>query len=102
MKCQKASDHPRVSRFINSLAEPHQQMWWHVTTGYLPLTHSAIKNLETGHHFKKNPEQWTGLSQLSAKPTPNSLGHRLGNFVQICEEIAGELEYIVAGTKTAK
>src|SRR2546427_9468254 len=43
----------------------------HVTTGYLPITHSAIKNLETGHHFKKNPEQWTALSQLTAKPTPN-------------------------------
>src|SRR5438132_14277049 len=84
------------------LAEPHQQMWWHVTTGYLPITHSAIKDLETGYHFKKNPEQWTALSQLNAKPTPNSLGHRLGNFVQIREAIEGALEHIFAGKKTAK
>ncbi len=102
MKGQKASDYPGVARFMKFLAEPHQQMWWHVTTGYLPITHSAIKNLETGHHFKKNPEQWTALSQLTAKPTPNSLGHRLGNFVQIREAIEGELENIFAGTKTAK
>ena len=102
MKGQKASDYPGVARFMKFLAEPHQQMWRHVTTGYLPITHSAIKNLETGHHFKKNPEQWTALSQLTAKPTPNSLGHRLGNFVQIREAIEGELENIFAGTKTAK
>src|SRR2546428_13054673 len=83
------------------LPEPHQQMWWHVTTGYLPITHSAIKNLETGHHFKKNPEQWTAISQLTAKPTPNSLGHRLGNSVQIRERIEGGLATIFAGPMTA-
>ncbi len=84
------------------IAEPHQQMWWHVTTGYLPITHAAIKNLEAGYHFKKNPEQWTALSQLAARPTANSQGIRLGNFVQVREAIEGELENIFAGKKTAK
>jgi sn-glycerol 3-phosphate transport system substrate-binding protein len=102
MKGQKASDYKGVAQFMKFVAEPHQQMWWHVTTGYLPITQTAIKNLEAGHHFTKNPEQWTALSQLQAKPTANSLGHRLGNFVQIREAIEGEMENIFAGKKTAK
>jgi sn-glycerol 3-phosphate transport system substrate-binding protein len=102
MKGQKAPDYRGVAQFMKFISDPHQQMWWHVTTGYLPITQTAIRNLETGYHFKKQPEQWTALSQLSAKPTPNSLGHRLGNFVQIREAIESEMENIFAGKKTAK
>jgi sn-glycerol 3-phosphate transport system substrate-binding protein len=102
MKGQKPADYKGVAQFMRFIAEPHQQMWWHVTTGYLPITQTAIKNLEAGYHFKKNPEQWTALSQLSARPTANSQGHRLGNFVQIREAIEGEMENIFAGKKTAK
>jgi len=102
MRGQKASDYKGVAQVMKFIAEPHQQTWWHVTTGYLPITQTAIKNLEASLHFKKNPEQWTALSQLQAKPTANSLGHRLGNFVQIREAIEGEMEHIFAGKKTAK
>ena len=102
MKGQKAADYKGVAQFMKFIAEPHQQMWWHVTTGYLPITNTAIKNLEAAYHFKNNPEQWTALSQLSAAPTPNSLGHRLGNFAQIRDAIEGELEIVFAGRKSAK
>ncbi len=102
MKGLKSSDYKGVARFMKFISDPYQQMWWSVTTGYVPVTQTAIKNLEAGYHFKKNPEQWTALSQLSAKPTVNSLGHRLGNFVQIREAIEGEMENVFAGKKTAK
>jgi sn-glycerol 3-phosphate transport system substrate-binding protein len=102
MKGQKAADYKGVARFMHFISEPHQQMWWHVTTGYLPITQTAIKNLEAGYHFKKNPEQWTALSQLTNAPTPRSLGHRLGNFVQIRDAIEAELEVVFAGRKSAK
>ncbi|MEK7387558.1 MAG: sn-glycerol-3-phosphate ABC transporter substrate-binding protein UgpB [candidate division NC10 bacterium] len=102
MKGHKSGDYKGVAQFMKFIAEPHQQMWWSVTTGYVPVTQTAIKNLEAGYHFKKNPEQWTALSQLSAKPTANSQGHRLGNFIQIREAIESEMENIFAGKKTAK
>jgi sn-glycerol 3-phosphate transport system substrate-binding protein len=103
MKGQKATDYKGVARFMKFLAEPHQQMWWAVTTGYVPITKTAVKNLEEGYFFKKNPEQWTAMSTLlHATPTPNSLGIRLGNFVQIRDGIEAELENIFAGKKTAK
>ncbi len=102
MKGQKAADYAGVARFMKFISEPHQQMWWHVTTGYVPITQTAIKNLEAGYHFKKQPDQWTALAQLSGKPTANSQGIRLGNFVQIREAIEAEMENIFAGKKTAK
>jgi sn-glycerol 3-phosphate transport system substrate-binding protein len=102
MKGLKPADYRGVARFMKFIAEPHQQMWWSVTTGYVPITQTAIKNLEAGYHFKKNPEQWTALSQLSGTPTANSLGIRLGNMSQIRDVIEPELEHIFAGKKTAK
>ena len=102
MRGQKPADYKGVAQFLKFLAEPHQQMWWHVTTGYLAVSHTALKNLEAAYHFKKYPEQWTAFSQLSAKPTANSQGIRLGNFVQIRDAIESELENIFAGKKTAK
>ncbi|HEY7649934.1 MAG TPA: sn-glycerol-3-phosphate ABC transporter substrate-binding protein, partial [Methylomirabilota bacterium] len=69
---------------------------------YIPITQTAIKSLETAGHFKKHPEQWTALSQLTGNPTPNSQGHRLGNMAQIRDVIEPELESIFAGKKTAK
>jgi len=102
MKGLKPADYRGVARFMKFIAEPHQQMWWSVTTGYVPITQTAIKNLEAGYHFKKNPEQWTALSQLSGTPTANSLGIRLGNMSQIRDVIEPELENIFAGKKTAK
>ena len=103
MKGQKPADGKGVARFMKFLSEPHQQMWWAVTTGYVPITKTSVKNLEDGYFFKKNPEQWTAMSELlNAKPTQNSLGIRLGNFVQIRDGIEAELENIFAGKKTAK
>ena len=39
---------------------------------------------------------------LNAKPTPNSRGLRLGNYVQVREVIELELESIFAGKLTVK
>jgi len=103
MKGQPANENRGTARFLKFISETNQQMWWHVTTGYLAISNSAVKNLEAGYHFKKNPDQWTAFAQLTkGKATPNSQGLRLGNFVQIRDVIEGELENIFAGKKTAK
>ena len=103
MKGKPANENRGAARFLKFISETNQQMWWHVTTGYLAISNSAVKNLEAGYHFKKNPDQWTAFAQLTkGKATPNSQGLRLGNFVQIRDVIEGELENIFAGKKTAK
>jgi sn-glycerol 3-phosphate transport system substrate-binding protein len=103
MKGKPANENRGTARFLKFVSETNQQMWWHVTTGYLAISNSAVKNLEAGYHFKKNPDQWTAFAQLTkGKATSNSQGLRLGNFVQIRDVIEGELENIFAGKKTAK
>ena len=124
MKGKPAADYKGVAQFLKFIAEPNQQMWWHVNTGYLAISNTAVKNLEQGYHFVRNPRQYTAFAQLTGLPptlpaamrlgkaaetpkpvnvaTANSQGLRLGNFVQIRDVIEGELENIFAGKKTAK
>jgi sn-glycerol 3-phosphate transport system substrate-binding protein len=98
-------------------------MWWHVNTGYLAISNVAVKNLEQGYHFVRNPKQYTAFAQLTGLPptapralagktaapvkaeriaTANSQGLRLGNFVQIRDAIESEMENIFAGKKPVK
>jgi sn-glycerol 3-phosphate transport system substrate-binding protein len=103
MKGKPAAENRGTARFLKFISDTNQQMWWHVTTGYLAISNSAVKNLEAGYHFKKHPDQFTAFAELTErKATPNSQGIRLGNFVQIRDVIEGELENIFAGKKTAK
>jgi sn-glycerol 3-phosphate transport system substrate-binding protein len=123
LKGKPQKEYRGVAKFLEFLARPEQQMNWHVNTGYLAISNTAVKNLEQGYHFVKNPKQYTAFAQLTglpptppaalrdrkaapAKPervaTANSQGLRLGNFVQIRDVIEGELENIFGGKKTAK
>jgi sn-glycerol 3-phosphate transport system substrate-binding protein len=123
LKGKPAAEYKGVARFLEFLAKPETQMWWHVNTGYLAVSNTAVKNLEQGYHFVKNPKQYTAFAQLTGLPptppaalagkktappkpervaTANSSGLRLGNFVQIREAIEAELENIFGGKKTVK
>jgi len=97
------ADYKGVAQFIKFIAEPRQQIRWATTTGFVPITKTAVKNLEDDSFFKKNPDKWTALSQLlNAKPTPNSRGIRLGAYKKVREVIEQELESIFTGKKTVK
>jgi sn-glycerol 3-phosphate transport system substrate-binding protein len=112
-----------VAQFLRFLARPEQQMWWHVNTGYLAVSNTAVRNLEQGYHFVRQPKQYTAFAQLTGLPptppaaladkkappprperaaTANSQGLRLGNFVQIRDVIESELENIFSGKKPVK
>jgi sn-glycerol 3-phosphate transport system substrate-binding protein len=103
MKGHPPSDYKGVAQFLKFLTEPPQQMWWASTTGFVPITRTAVKGLQDAGFYKRNPEQWTAMSQfLNAPPTPNSRGIRLGNYTQIREVIDSELANIFSGKKTVK
>jgi len=103
MKGKPPAENRGTAQFLKFISDTNQQMWWHVTTGYLAISNSAVRNLEAGYHFRRNPDQLTAFAQLTkGKATPNSQGLRLGNFVQIRDVIEGEMENIFAGKKTPK
>ncbi len=103
MKGHKPEEYKAVAKFLEFLGKTEQQAWWHSITGYLPISHSALKALQATDHFKKNPNLWTAFAQItSGKTTVNSQGLRLGNLVAIRDAIEEELENVVSGKKAAK
>jgi len=104
LRGHKPADDKAVAQFLKFITEAPQQKWWTATTGYLPITKTVVRSQQTDAFYRRNPEQWTGVSQLNnAKPTPNSQGLRLGNYVQVREAaIEFELESIFTGKKTVK
>lgn len=103
LRGREPADYKGVALFLKFLAEPQQQAWWAAATGYVPVTKTAAETLKDGGFYTKNPEQWTGMSELlNPTPTPNSRGLRLGNYAQVREVIELELENIFTGKKTVK
>ncbi|HUJ75180.1 MAG TPA: sn-glycerol-3-phosphate ABC transporter substrate-binding protein UgpB, partial [bacterium] len=89
--------------FLNYVASPDNQVWWHEQTGYLPITVAAYNQAKASGYYKQVPVQAVGIEQLTrAQPTAISRGLRLGNFVQIRTVIDEELENVWAGKKTAQ
>ena len=104
MRGHPPADDKAVAQFLKFIADAPQQMWWTAATGYVPVTKSAIRGEENDGFYKRNPGQWTAVSQLlNAKPTPNSRGLRLGNYVEVRNStIEFALENIFTGKRTVK
>ena len=123
LKGRPQAEYRGAARFLEFLAKPEQQMWWHVTTGDLVISNTAVKSLEQAYYFVRSPMQYTAFGQITglpltapvalqdkkvapAKPdrvtTPNSIGLRLGNLEKIRDAIETELESIFAGRKAVK
>jgi sn-glycerol 3-phosphate transport system substrate-binding protein len=103
LKGHDKGDYKGVGQFMKYLSSPGVQSWWHQQTGYVPITTPAYELSKKEGFYTKNPGTDTAIKQLSLnKPTPNSMGLRFGNFVQIRDIINEEMEAIWAGKKTAK
>jgi sn-glycerol 3-phosphate transport system substrate-binding protein len=103
MKGHKPEEYKAVAKFFEFLGKTEQQAWWHAETGYLPISNSALKALQSTGHFKKNPDLYTAFAQITkGKNTVNTPGVRLGNLIAIRDDIEAEMENILAGKKTSK
>ena len=92
-----------AAAFLNYLLKPEVQARFHQLTGYVPVTLEGYELTKQQGFYDKNPGTDIAVKALSdKKPTINSLGLRLGNFVQIRNVIDEELEAVWAGKKTAK
>jgi sn-glycerol 3-phosphate transport system substrate-binding protein len=102
LKGREAKDYKGVAMFMNYLASPAVQAWWHQETGYVPITKAAWELSKKQGFYQENPGTDTAIQQLNLNtPTPNSRGVRFGNFVQIRDIINDELEAVWNGSKTA-
>jgi sn-glycerol 3-phosphate transport system substrate-binding protein len=92
-----------VAEFLHFLSTTPQQVRWHEETGYLPITKAAYAATKQSGFYKTHPGQELPVLQMTGKPpTENSRGLRFGNFVQIRDIIAEELENAFSHKKTPK
>jgi sn-glycerol 3-phosphate transport system substrate-binding protein len=103
MAKKPANDYRGVAKFFSFLSQPDIQMYWHTSTGYVPITQAAYEMTKKSGFYDKNPGAELAVKQLTNKaPTANSKGLRFGNYVQGREVIEEEMEAVFAGTKDAK
>ena len=103
LKGHPKAEYEGVAEFLNYLASPDVQVYWHKTTGYVPITVTAYEKAKAEGYYKENPIQEVAILQLTRKqPTDLSRGTRLGNFSQIRDIVDEESENIWAGKKTPK
>jgi sn-glycerol 3-phosphate transport system substrate-binding protein len=103
MAKKPAADYKAVARFLNFLSQPEIQMYWHTSTGYVPITREAYEMTKKSGFYEKNPGHELAVKQLTNKPpTDNSKGLRFGNYVQGREVIEEEMEAVFSGKKDAK
>ena len=103
MAKKPAKDYRGVAKFFAFLSQPEIQMYWHTTTGYVPITKAAYEMTRKSGFYEKNPGGELAVKQLTFKaPTANSKGLRFGNFVQGREVIEEEMEAVFSGQKDAK
>jgi len=82
--------------WVNFLSNPENAASWHQTTGYIPITETAVANLEAEGYFDENPNQRVASEQLAASPdTPATTGALIGNFVAIRDVITEAIESVL-------
>jgi len=101
LKGHKNDDYDGVAAFMNFLASPELQVWWHKVTGYVPATNKAYELAKQEGYYASNPTREIAVLQLSrGTPTGNSLGFRFGNFTQTTFALREEVEAVMAGKKS--
>jgi sn-glycerol 3-phosphate transport system substrate-binding protein len=101
LKGGKPAEYEGAAAFLDFLAKPETQVWWHKVTGYVPLTDKAYQIAKMEGYYKDHPTREIAILQLGrGKPTENSTGFHFGNFTQTMFAQREEVEAVFAGKKT--
>ena len=101
MKGHKAEEYDAVASFLEFVAGPDLQLWWHKVTGYVPITNKAYQLAKAEGYYEKNPTREIAVLQLNrGTPTPNSQGFHFGSYTQTTFALREEMESVFANKKT--
>lgn len=90
-----------VAEFFRFLSEPENDAWWHMTTGYIPVTYGGYEIAKAQGYYEANPGADLPILQLARTPTTeNTRGLRLGNLPAIRVVIYEEVEKAFQGLQT--
>ncbi|MFD0681664.1 MULTISPECIES: ABC transporter substrate-binding protein [unclassified Paenibacillus] len=89
--------------FIKFLGEPKQQAYWHVNTGYFPITKKAYDEQTVKDNLLKYPQLKTAVDQLhSTKANTATQGAVMGVFPEARQLTEGAIEEVLNGKKQPK
>jgi sn-glycerol 3-phosphate transport system substrate-binding protein len=102
---QKADKEKQAAwKFVQFLAQPKQQGFFNIGTGYFPIRKDAYDLPEVKDNMTKYPQFQTAVDQLHANPSnPATSGAVLGVFTQSrTTDNEGAIEEILLGKSTSK
>jgi sn-glycerol 3-phosphate transport system substrate-binding protein len=90
--------------FIKFLTSPETQAFWHVNTGYFPITKKAYDQQIVKDNLTKYPQFQTAVDQLhaTAKSNKATQGAVMGVFPEARQIVEGAIEEVLNGQKTPK
>ena len=101
MKGHKAEEYDAVASFLEFVASPDLQLWWHKVTGYVPITNQASQLAKAEGYYEKTPTREIAVLQLNrGTPTPNSQGFHFGSYTQTTFALREEMDSVFANKKT--
>lgn len=88
-------------QFIKFLAEPATQAYWHVNTGYFPITKEAYNEDLVKENLEKYPQFQTAIDQLhNTELTPATQGAVMGVFPEARQLTETAIEEALTGAAT--
>ncbi|OWA34474.1 ABC transporter substrate-binding protein [Saccharibacillus sp. O16] len=85
-------------KFVKFLAEPSTQAYWHVHTGYFPITKAAYDEDLVKENLKKYPQFQTAVDQLhGTELTPATQGAVMGVFPEARQLTETAIEEALTG-----
>ena len=104
---RSAAEHQGIAQFFAYIARPEVAAKWHTDTGFLPVTRTAFERVRATGFYEQpaNAGADVPIQQMlrgGGQMTENSMGIRLGGFVEIRTIIQEELERAFQGQQTAE
>ena len=98
-----SEEYKAVAAFLQFVAKPENDAYWHQHTGYVPVTMAGFELSQKQGFYDRNPGADLPVRQLTrGKVTDNSKGLRLGRFSEIRNIIYEEMEKAFQGEQTAQ
>ncbi|GIQ69469.1 ABC transporter substrate-binding protein [Xylanibacillus composti] len=98
LKDATAEQQQAAWEFMKFLAEPEQQAYWHIQTGYFPVTPLAYELDSVQQNMAEFPQFQTAVDQLHATTlNPATQGAVMGVFADARESVANAIEQVLTG-----
>ncbi|MEY9094639.1 ABC transporter substrate-binding protein [Paenibacillus sp. RC84] len=89
--------------FIKFLTSPKEQAYWHINTGYFPITKKAYDEQSVKDNMKSFPQFQTAVDQLhQTKLNTATQGAVMGVFPEARQIVEGAIEEVLNNKKSPK